>query len=98
MNTPRTWDYLTREVTDITEEEILHEVGDEGWELIDLGPMALHLRRPHDSALHTQWEYTRHDGNVTADERTLLMKRGWQPAAHSTVFHYFKRPRGVYLD
>lgn len=43
------WDYQTRAVTDFTEEEILREVGEEGWE----------------------------------------------PAAHSAVFHYFKRQRGI---
>ena len=92
------WDYRTREATDLTEDEILNEVGEEGWELIDLGPMALHLRRPHDRALHIQWEYVRHDGAINAEERQHLLTQGWQPASHSAAFHYFKRPKGIYRN
>jgi hypothetical protein len=94
MSIEPAWDYQTREVTDLTEDEILREVGEEGWELLDLGPLSLHLRRPRDPALHVQWEYARQSGTLAAHARQQLLDDGWQPTAHSAVSHYFKRPRG----
>ena len=81
----------TFRATAFDEVDILFWAGQEGWELVDVGPYALFCRRPIISENAFHWEYMRRTGaNGSKILREMTAKK-WEPCGRWIVFHYFKR-------
>jgi len=93
-NTPASKDqyhHRTFRATAFDEMDILWWAGQEGWELLDVGPYALFCRRPLslDKAFH--WEFKRRTGTNRSKIVEKMITKNWEPCGHWVVFHYFKR-------
>lgn len=88
--------YVTRtfRATAIDEMFILKRMGRRGWELVDVGALALFCRRPRSIAAARVWEYKRRVGCHRAIIHEEMTKQEWEPCGNWLPFHYFKRSRG----
>ncbi len=83
--------HRTFRATAFGEMAILEFAGREGWELVDVGALALYCRRPADENRVCRWEYKRRTGRhgkIILDE---MVNAGWEPCGNWLPFHYFKR-------
>ena len=81
----------TFRATAFDEMETLKWAGQDGWELLDVGPLALFCRRPAviDEAFH--WQYVRRTGTRANTINEEMAQSNWEPCGTWIVFHYFKR-------
>ncbi len=88
------WHTRTFRATAFDEMGILAVAGQDGWELVDVGALALFCRRPRDTEQFGRWEYKRRIGR----HRTIIMEEmaseRWEPCGNWLPFHYFKRRVG----
>lgn len=86
-------EYLLRtfRATAFSEMTILELAGREGWELVDVGPLALFCRRPRDESRIARWEYKRRTGRHEVAIREEMTRDRWEPCGNWVLFHYFKR-------
>ena len=85
------WDNRVFTATAFDEMEILAIAGREGWELIDVGALALFCRRPIDNNRIDQWEYKRRIGLHRLVIVEEMMAQEWEPCGNWLPFHYYKR-------
>ncbi|HET7034169.1 MAG TPA: hypothetical protein VFI42_00660 [Thermomicrobiaceae bacterium] len=85
------WDWRSFRASAFDEMDVLRVAGLQGWELVDVGILALNCRRPTRREDATQWEYAR---RVNIDRQGVLQtmtELGWEPAGLWFPFMYFKR-------
>jgi len=85
------WHHRTFRATAFDEMEILEWAGQEGWELVDVGALALFCRRPVGLDKANKWEYKRRVGTHHRIIREEMEDNLWEPCGNWIVFHYFKR-------
>jgi hypothetical protein len=78
----------------VDEMHILKKMGRKGWELMDVGVLALFCRRPRRIKDARSWEYKRRVGCHHAIIREEMIKQEWEPCGNWLPFHYFKRSTG----
>jgi hypothetical protein len=88
------WHERTFRATAFDEMETLKWAGLEGWELVDVGPLALFCRRPAEREQAFGWEYIRRTGTHPHAIRKEMAEGNWEPCGCWIVFHYFKRKVG----
>ena len=81
----------TFRATAFDEMGILAAAGKDGWELVDVGALALFCRRPANSPDATRWEYKRRTGCHRGIILREMQDEQWQPCGNWLPFHYFKR-------
>lgn len=87
----RSWVFRSFRATAFDEMNVLADAGRQGWELMDVGILALNCRRPKNIESATQWEYER---RFSLDRKGILadmVELGWEPCGIWAPFHYFKR-------
>lgn len=89
------WHKRTFRATAFDEMEILKWAGQEGWELEDVGALALFCRRPSVIEQAFIWEYIRRTGTHANAIREEMAEGNWEPCGSWIVFHYFKRKVGT---
>jgi len=94
-STPDKWHNRTFRATAIDEMEILKGAGQEGWELVDVGALALFCRRPEDLTQAHRWEYKRRTGTHRHIIKEEMARGQWEPCGNWIVFHYFKRKKEI---
>ncbi|MDQ3641232.1 MAG: hypothetical protein M3450_07165 [Actinomycetota bacterium] len=82
----------TFRATAFDEEEILADLGRDGWELTGVRDFGLHARRPRASDERTTWEYSRRTGLRRGPVLEAMEGDGWIPCGRWVTYHYFKRP------
>ncbi|MBU8869757.1 MAG: hypothetical protein KOO60_02670 [Gemmatimonadales bacterium] len=87
--------HRTFRATAIDEMGILKYAGKDGWELVDVGALALFCRRPVDLSLAHRWEYKRRTGTHNRIIKEEMAAAQWEPCGNWIVFHYFKRENGI---
>ncbi len=85
------WENRVFTATALDEMSILAWAGREGWELIDVGALALYCRRPKDAGKISRWEYKRRVGLHRVIIVEEMMGQEWEPCGNWLPFHYFKR-------
>ncbi len=85
------WQRRTFRATAFDEMMILEEAGKAGWELYEVGALALYCRRPWAIKEARQWEYARRIGLNRSAIMAEMAAQGWEPCGHWSPFHYFKR-------
>jgi hypothetical protein len=85
------WENRVFTATALDEMGILVWAGLEGWELIDVGALALFCRRPTDAKQIVRWEYKRRVGLHRVIIVEEMIKQEWEPCGNWLPFHYFKR-------
>lgn len=90
-STPPDYHHRTFRATAFGEMSILEFAGREGWELVDVGALALFCRRPVDENQICRWEYKRRTGRHETIIREEMAENGWEPCGNWLPFHYFKR-------
>ncbi len=88
------WHKRTFTASALDEMETLETVGKEGWELMNVGLLALFCRRPEDMSQAYGWEYKRRTGVNRAHIKQEMARDEWEPCGVWVVFHYFKRRLG----
>ncbi len=92
---PGQWHKRTFRATALDEMEILRWAGREGWELVNVGALALFCRRPVNLSGAFHWDYVRRTGVQARSIGEEMAAGGWKPCGNWIVFHYFKRKIGV---
>ena len=82
----------TFRATAVDEEEILAELGRDGWELTGVRDFGLLARRPLTPEARRMWQYQRRSGVRRAPVVAAMEADGWTPCGRWLTFHYFKRP------
>lgn len=90
-SSPAEWHNRTFKATAFDEMETLRWAGQEGWELVDVGPLALFCRRPAKMNEGMNWEYVRRTGTHRRAIVEEMINSKWETCGHWIVFHYFKR-------
>lgn len=85
------WHKRTFRATALDEMETLKWVGEEGWEMMDVGAYALNCRRPQDQNLAGKWRYIRRTGTNRRSITEEMINSNWEPCGNWIVFHYFKQ-------
>lgn len=85
------WHLRTFKATAFDEMGILTWAGQEGWELLDVGPYALNCRRPISLHKGFHWQYKRRTGTDHKNISAEMKANNWEPCGRWIVFHYFKR-------
>ena len=88
------WHNRTFKATAFDEMETLGWAGKEGWELVDVGPLALFCKRPVVLNQGFHWEYVRRTGTHRRSIVEEMITSKWEPCGQWIVFHYFKRKVG----
>jgi hypothetical protein len=93
---PRGGQYVSRTLraSAIDEMHILRKMGRKGWELIDVGALALFCRRPRRIQDARAWKYKRRVGCHHVIIREEMIRQEWEPCGNWLPFHYFKRSTG----
>lgn len=86
------WEYETRQATAFDEEGVLAQMGEDGWELIDLGLGNLQFRRTRGAMNVAAWEYERRTSFTNAVNNEMRAQ-GWESVGQWMTYHYFKRRR-----
>lgn len=89
------WHKRTFVATALDEMETLKWAGKEGWELMDVGLLALFCRRPKDLTQARKWEYRRRTGVYRPGIKKEMAGDRWETCGTWVVFHYFKRDAGI---
>ena len=82
----------TFRATAFDEEEILADLGRDGWELTGVRDFGLHARRPRSAEARRTWEYARRTGVRRSVVVDAMETDGWIPCGRWVTYHYFKRP------
>jgi hypothetical protein len=85
------WSNRVFRATAVDEMRILDKAGREGWELMDVGALALFCRRPLDLSQACRWEYKRRTGPHRLIILEEMAREQWEPCGNWLLFHYFKR-------
>ncbi|CAN5751484.1 hypothetical protein BH24ACT2_BH24ACT2_09330 [soil metagenome] len=81
----------TFRATATDEEEVLADLGREGWELTGVRDFGLHARRPLKPEARRTWEHERRSGVRRGPVLADMEAEGWSPCGRWLTFHYFKR-------